>query len=279
MFHKFIIVLVFTTLSCKNKEVSIENNTASESSQPENVQNTSLSIPDTCILIFTKTAGFRHESIPAGITLFKRLCDEEKHPYYLSEDASIFNETNMNKFKIIVFLNTSGDILNEEQQKYFARMIDGGTDFIGIHAAADTEHHWAWYGNLVGAYFKDHPEIQTAKMVKVMKSLPGAKDLPQIWERTDEWYNFNFVHDDFKVLMNLDESSYKGGKNGEKHPIIWFQRHHKSMVYYNGMGHTVESYSDPLFVGQIKQTLHDFIEINAIQAAKEALSKNFSNKQ
>ena len=270
---KFLLVYSSFFFCCKAEPIKKEEPTSGVATatveKPTSIDTSKF--PAGPILVFTKTAGFRHESIPAGVKMMEKICADLNISMIHSEDANIFTDDNIGKFRIIMFLNTSGDILNDEQQKAFVHMMDRGAYFMGIHAAADTEHDWPWYGFLVGAYFKDHPAICKAKCKKWMKNLPGANDLPDIWERTDEWYNFEFIHDDFKVLMQLDETSYKGGTNGKKHPIIWFSKHNaKSLVYYNGMGHTIESYTEPLFVNQIKNTIQNFYEIYQIYMEKQA---------
>jgi len=142
-------------------------------------------------------------------------------------------------------------VLNETQQVVFEQYIRSGGGFVGIHAAADTEYEWPWYGKLVGGYFESHPKIQKAVIhVKNSKHL-ATKGLPVDWKRTDEWYNYKSLNSDIKVLMTLDESTYEGGKNGSDHPIAWYHEYDGGRAFYTGIGHTNESYSEPLFLQHI----------------------------
>ena len=204
------------------------------------------------ILVFTKTAGFRHDSIPAGIAAIRALGSEHGFSVVSSEDTSVFNEVELAKFRVVVFLNTTGDILNPVEQAAFETFIRLGGGFVGIHSATDTEYDWPWYGQLVGAYFQSHPAIQRAVVKRVDSSDASTAPLPPEWLRTDEWYNFQ---DDPRsrvtVLLNLDETTYNGGTMGESHPLAWRHEYDGGRAWYTAMGHTEESYSEPLFVSHI----------------------------
>lgn len=210
------------------------------------------------ILVFAATRGFYHESIPAGIMCITDVCKKEGIKVDTTKDAAVFTDDNLKKYKVIVFLNTTGDVLNEQQQEVFARYIQSGGGFLGVHAATDTEYDWPWYNNLVGAYFLSHPEQQEATIRVTDKSHPGTAMLPGEWTRTDEWYNFKNINPDIKVLAYLDESSYKGGENGEKHPFIWCHEVGKGRAFYTGVGHRDDNYEEPLvrqhLLGAIKWT-------------------------
>jgi type 1 glutamine amidotransferase len=145
-----------------------------------------------------------------------KLGSEHNFTVDTTEDANAFNEDNLKKYAAVVFLNTTGDVLNNTQQNDFERYIQAGGGFLGVHAAADCEYTWPWYGKLVGAYFKSHPATQKAKLIVKDKSNLATKHLPDVWERTDEWYNFKTppTEQEVKVLIAIDESSYQGGENG-----------------------------------------------------------------
>src|SRR5690606_24583549 len=119
----------------------------------------------------------------------------------------------LKNYQAVVFLNTTGNVLNSPQQAAFERYIQAGGGYAGIHAAADTEYEWPWYGKLAGGYFLSHPQIQEA-MVRVHDdSHPASSHLPKEWRRTDEWYNYKNLNPDIRVLASIDESSYSGGTN------------------------------------------------------------------
>ena len=199
------------------------------------------------VLVFTKTAGYRHESIEKGVESIIELGKENDFDVTHSEDANMFNKENLSQFKLVIFLNTTEDILNLEQQNNFEDFINNGGSFMGIHSAADTEYDWPWYGKLVGAYFMDHPEKSNAQIIRVDETHLSSKHLPDTWTRYDEWYNYKSINPEIKVILQLDETTYTGGKNGPNHPIAWYQEFDGKRMFYTGMGHTKESYSEPDF--------------------------------
>jgi cytochrome c len=204
--------------------------------------------PRFAVLVFSKTTGFRHDSIPHGIAAIKTLGTDHGFSVDSTEDAARFTDAELARFKVVVFLSTTGDILDDGQKAAFERYIRSGGGFAGIHSASDTEYQWAWYGRLVGAYFASHPEIQRATVRIEDLGHASTEGLPQIWERTDEWYNFrNNPRGTVHVLATLDEATYSGGKMGADHPIAWCQVIDGGRSWYTAMGHTTESYAEPLY--------------------------------
>lgn len=199
------------------------------------------------VLVFTKTAGYRHESIETGVETLVELGKQNRFDVTHSEDSLVFTVENLSQYKLVIFLSTTGDILNENQQNAFEAYIKNGGNFMGIHAAADTEYDWPWYGKLVGAYFLSHPDQSNAEIIKIDHTHQSCKHLPEKWLRYDEWYNYKNISPDINVLLELDETTYKGGENGTHHPIAWYHEYEGGRVFYTGMGHTKESYSEPDF--------------------------------
>jgi type 1 glutamine amidotransferase len=199
------------------------------------------------VLVFTKTTGYRHESIETGVETLVQLGKQNSFEITHSEDATIFTEENLRQYKLVIFLSTTGDILNDDQQKAFEFFIKNGGNFMGIHAAADTEYDWPWYGKLVGAYFLNHPDKSNAEIITIDHKHQSSKHLPERWLRYDEWYNYKSISPDINVVLELDESTYKGGENGPNHPIAWYHDYEGSRSFYTGMGHTKESYAEPDF--------------------------------
>ena len=205
----------------------------------------------TKILVFAKTSGFRHSSIPNGKAAIQQLGKENGFAVDTTEDASVFTEENLKKYAAVVFLNTTGDVLNYKQEAAFERFIQAGGGFTGIHSATDTEYDWIWYARLVGGNFISHPEKQNAKLTVVDKNHPASKHLPDTWERFDEWYNFKNLNKDVKVLIKIDETSYKGGTLGAEHPMAWYHEYDGGRSFYTEFGHTEASYTDANYLKHI----------------------------
>ncbi|GGI50235.1 hypothetical protein GCM10011425_14470 [Mucilaginibacter galii] len=163
-------------------------------------------------------------------------------------DAGKFTYANLKKYAAVIFLNTTGNVLDDVQQAAFQKYIRSGKGFVGVHAATDTEFDWPWYGQLAGAYFSDHPKVQQAMLQVVEPVNVFTQHLPAQWTKTDEWYNFKWISDKLHVVLTVEESSYTGGKNGAKHPISWYQEFDGGRAFTTALGHTDESYTDPLFL-------------------------------
>ena len=199
------------------------------------------------VLVFSKTTEFRHSSIKNGIAMIQQLGIGNDFSVDATEDSSLFTDENLANYQVVVFLSTSGTILDADQKAAFVRYIESGGGFVGIHSATDTEYDWVWYGQLVGTYFRVHPDIQPATVVIEDPSHPSTASLPALWMRTDEWYNFRTnprgaVH----VLAAMDESTYSGGDMGD-HPISWCHDFDGGRAWYTALGHTEASYDEPLF--------------------------------
>ena len=195
------------------------------------------------VLVFSKTSGFRHSSIPAGIAAIKKLGTENGFDVEATENADDFNEENLKKYATVIFLSTTMNVLDYRQEAAFERYIQAGGGFVGVHAATDTEYDWGWYGRLVGAYFNGHPKTQQAKFIIKDKDFGATKFFTDTtWTRTDELYNFKKINPDGYVLVTIDESSYEGGTNGAFHPMSWYHEFDGGRSFYTELGHTDESF-------------------------------------
>jgi type 1 glutamine amidotransferase len=202
------------------------------------------------VLVFSKTAGFRHDAIPTGIQTIRDLGAANNFTVTATEDSSQFNATNLARFEAVVFLNTTGDVLDANQQTAFESYIRGGGGYFGVHSAADTEYDWPFYGELVGAWFAQHPAIQQATVRVENRAHAATAGLGQSWVRTDEWYDYRTnPRATARVLATLDESTYSGGRMGADHPNTWCKTLGGGRSFYTGSGHTQSSYAEPGFRG------------------------------
>lgn len=200
------------------------------------------------ILVYSKTRGFHHSSIPAGVAAIQKLGAENHFAVDTTTDSSYFTKKILKKYAAVVFMSTTGNVLNDDQQKAFEQYIRSGGGFVGVHAATDTEYDWPWYNQLVGAYFKSHPKQQKATLNVVDATHISTKHLPARWERFDEWYNFKSIQNGLHVLLTIDEKSYTGGENGDVHPMAWYHEFDGGRAFYTELGHTDESFADPAYL-------------------------------
>ncbi len=204
------------------------------------------------VLVFSKTQGFRHDAIPEGIAALRKLGQANHFEVTATEDGAEFTDEKLAPYQLVVFLNTTGDVLDDTQQAAFEKYLAKGRGFMGVHSATDTEYGWKWYGQMIGGYFAGHPQIQPATLQVVNRKHPATAHLPESWKRTDEWYNFKNLQEDNKVLIKLDEKSYEGGKNGDNHPTAWYKEFGGGRVFYTGGGHTKESYKNEDFLKHLQ---------------------------
>lgn len=212
-------------------------------------------------LLFTKTAGFHHESINEGVIAVRKLAERHHFSVNWQENAGVFNDRQLENYDVVIFLNTTGDILNEEQQAAFEKFIQSGKGFVGIHSASDTEYDWDWYTKMVGHMFKIHPQIQTAKIRVTDRNFPGLSTIPDEVLWTDEWYEFGPAQsDDLNYIITLDESSYdpkvQWGDNigegmGDLHPMAWYHQYDGGRAFYTALGHVPAVYQDPMFLAHL----------------------------
>ncbi len=203
------------------------------------------SVAQNRVLVFSKTGGFRHASIGPGKAAIQKLGVENGFSVDTTEDATLFNEKNLRRYVAVIFLNTTGDVLNPLQQNAFERYIQAGGGYLGVHAATDTEYDWPWYGKLAGAYFKDHPStpsnVQPGEYHVHDKTHASTSFLPDPWKRTDEFYSFKDMNPDVKVLLTIDEKTYIGGTMGDWHPSAWYHEYDGGRAFYTSLGHTDET--------------------------------------
>ncbi|MFM8698110.1 MAG: DUF6677 family protein [Phycisphaerales bacterium] len=202
------------------------------------------------ILVFSRTAGFRHDSIPEGIACLKEI-GAARWQVEATEDPAAFTTDRLRGYRTVVFLSTTGDVLDRPQEEAFEAYVRAGGGFVGIHAATDTEYGWEWFGRLVGGRFATHPPVQPAVVRVEDRTHRSTRMLPAEWRRTDEWYAFreNPRAGGVHVLATLDETTFDPGKAamGADHPICWCRPFEGGRSWYTAGGHTKESFAEPLF--------------------------------
>ena len=207
-------------------------------------------------LVFSKTLMYRHASITNGVAMLKKLAAQNQFAVEATEDASAFTPENLARYRVVVFLSTSGDVLNDAQQEAFRNFIETGGGLVAIHAGVAgkvaTEGTWPWYIEMFCTDFANHKAIERATVQVEDRTNASTAHLPAEWSRVDEWYNFNrSPRGQVHVLASLDEKSFHGGTMGGDHPVSWCRRVGRGRLWYTALGHTAASYTEPEFVKHV----------------------------
>ena len=191
------------------------------------------------VLVLTAHRGYAHRSIPAASLALRDLGARNGFAVRVTDDSGFLSSGRLSDFAVLLLLQTTGDFLDSTQQSALQRYVQAGGGVVAIHAALDAEPDWPWYHRLLGAEFAGHPRIQSARLV------PGP------WQRTDEWYNYRTQPSADRVLLGVDEHSYRGGRMGRVHPVTWTRAFDGGRVWYTAMGHTACSYVEPAFLAHL----------------------------
>ncbi|PTL58783.1 ThuA domain-containing protein [Paraconexibacter algicola] len=215
------------------------------------------------VLVFTRTNGYRHASIPLGVALLRDLGARHGFRVRTTEEYRDISDAGLADVEVVAFVNTVGDVLDDLAQDALRRFVERGGAFFGLHAAADTEHGWPWYRELVGGEFLAHPLEQLGIYVNEAPLEPATSHLPARFAVFDEFYSFRLnPRDRVRVLLSIDERTYlpdpnttdipgpgvvpASGRMGD-HPMAWCQDLGRGRSFYTALGHEVQLYALPWF--------------------------------
>jgi hypothetical protein len=205
------------------------------------------------LLVYSRTTGYRHDSIPAGIGALSGL---DGYSVDATEDLAVFRAGTLRGYAAVVFLSTSGEVLDEAGRAALIGYMTAGGAWLGIHGASTTEYDWPWFGDLVGARFDQHPPVQSGVITVADKGHPATAHLGPAWTRRDEWYAFtDNPRPRVRVLLTVDETSYEGGTMGADHPVAWCHERLGGRSFYTALGHTEESFAEPEFLRHLSGAL------------------------
>ncbi|WP_306326788.1 ThuA domain-containing protein [Streptomyces venezuelae] len=252
-------------------------------------------MPTADVLIYTRTAGYRHDSIPDGAAALTELARDLGRAAEVTEDPGVFTPGRLARCAAVVLLSTTGNVLTPEGRVAFEAYLRGGGALLAVHAAANAEPDWPFYGELLGTRFDGHPEIQPGVVLVDGPDHPATAPLPARWAWTDEWYNFTTdprgtdgrgtgsrgidpggtdrcgsgsrgtdpggtasagaSESGVRVLARADESTYRGGTHGDDHPLVWCREIDRGRMFFTALGHAPETYRDPVFRAHLSGAL------------------------
>ena len=201
------------------------------------------------LLVYSRTTGYRHDSIPPGISALRLLGDRAGYAVDATEDPAVFAPGRLRGYAAVVFLSTSGNVLGNEGRDALERYMAAGGAWLGIHGAATTEYDWPYFGGLAGARFDQHPPEQTATVTVEDPDHPATSHLPATWAWHDEWYAFRTnPRPQVRVLLTVDETTYDGGTMGADHPVAWCHEYGGGRCFYTALGHAARTFAEPSFL-------------------------------
>ncbi|MFK0227290.1 ThuA domain-containing protein [Streptomyces sp. NPDC090303] len=209
------------------------------------------------VLIYTRTAGYRHDSIPAGAAALAELARGLGRAVEVTENPGAFAPARLGRCAAVVLLSTTGNVLTPEGRTAFEAYLRGGGALLAVHAAANAEPDWPFYGELLGTRFDGHPEVQPGRVLVDAPDHPATAALPERWSWTDEWYNFTSHPgaSGARILARADESAYRGGTHGDDHPLVWCREIDRGRVFFTALGHASEAYLEPAFRAHLSGAL------------------------
>ncbi|GAB5561041.1 MAG: ThuA domain-containing protein [Synoicihabitans sp.] len=213
-------------------------------------------------LLVTKTDGWHHDSGSAGVVALQELAQLHDFEIFWSNDMGrVMNDKWLADYDVVIFLLTTGDILNKEQQGALERFVQSGKGFVGIHSAADTEYEWDWYTKMVGHMFHIHPAVQTASLEVMDPNFPGMDRFAKRFIFTDEWYEFDAPRSkNLRYLLELDSDTFEPAANwGSKksqdgiefRPVAWAHEYDGGRAFYTALGHMASTYKDADFLHHV----------------------------
>ncbi|MEU7073447.1 ThuA domain-containing protein [Streptomyces narbonensis] len=206
-------------------------------------------MPPADVLVYTRTAGYRHDSIPAGAHALVELARESGFEAEATDDPEVFTDERLGRCAAVVLLSTTGTVLTAPGRTALEAYVRRGGALLAVHAAANAEPDWPFYGELLGTRFAGHPPLQPGRVQVEDTTHPATAHLPAQWPWADEWYDFTSPPRDagVHVLLRADESTYTGGTHGADHPLSWCHDKAGGRFFFTALGHTSESYASPAF--------------------------------
>lgn len=216
--------------------------------------------PKARVLIYSGSTGFRHDSIPAAVEAVKSIATKSGYSFDATEDPEVFTTEKLSAYKAIVFVSNTTNPKNPESEWFvgprrdaLVEFLKAGKGVVGLHAAADSHYHWKWYGQMMGGYFERHPKgTPKATQTVVDAKHPSTARLPKTITRNDEWYYYKDFNPLMHVLITVDPATIGDGEaDANPNPVVWYHEFGGGRVFYNGLGHTSESYAEPYMVDLI----------------------------
>ncbi len=217
------------------------------------------------VLVYTKNGkGYIHDNIASAVASIQDLGKTYQFHSTISDDPSVFTESTLKKYQLIIFTSTNNDVFDTDDQRLaFRRYIEAGGGFVGVHSVTGTERNWKWFKMMLGESFSWHANAQKFSIKNIDPTHPSMEGVPALWERFDECYFGKELYPGMKVLMVHDLSSLRtdqselivknSGSFAHFYPAVWYQEFEGGHIWVTTLGHSKESYEDPIYKNHLLQ--------------------------
>lgn len=207
------------------------------------------------VLIFYRTDGYVHASIPYGIEALTQLgAVTGAYTADASEDLAAFSPSRLAAYDAVIFDSATHLSPSSSQRAALLAFVSGGRGLVGIHAASDSFYSWPEGQALLGGIFNSHPwtaqDTVAVKLDDPGSPLTAAFGGRGFWVR-DEIYQIDgpYSRERVHVLMSLDMARPENARKPEQivradedFPIAWIRVQGKGRVFYSSLGHNPELY-------------------------------------
>jgi type 1 glutamine amidotransferase len=254
----FFLPLLFSGLTPENTVIYDDRNTYTDLNENDILKNSH-------VLVYTKNGkGYVHDNIVFAVASIQELGAENNFKVDTSGDPAVFTEANLKKYTLLIFASTNNDVFDTDEQRVaFRRYIEAGGGFVGVHSVTGTERNWKWFKMMIGGTFSWHAKFQKFRVKNIDPAHPSMKNVPAVWEREDECYFEKELYPGIKVLMvHVLESLHKEeidiiakhkGTFEDYYPAVWYQHFEGGNIWITTLGHSKESYSDPVYKNHLLQ--------------------------
>ncbi len=216
-------------------------------------------------LVYTKNGkGYVHDNIASAVVSIRELAAANGFTVDVSDDPSVFTDANLKKYQFLIFTSTNNDVFDTDEQRVaFRRYMEAGGGFVGVHSVTGTERNWTWFKQMIGETFSWHAKYQKFRLKNIDPSHPSMKNVPAVWDREDECYFGKELYPGMKVLMvhvlsslqkdQADLVQKNQGSFVNYYPAVWYQHFEGGNVWITTLGHSKESYQDPVYKNHLLQ--------------------------
>lgn len=222
------------------------------------------------VLVYSGGAHASPDTVRAGVDAVRRLGALNGFGVEATDDPDVFDDDRLTRFHAIVFngASPSPQGRNQDQEREGGRegagldaharaalrtYIRAGGGWVGLHGAAAGTHDWDWYEGLVGATVDRATPVQTGRVEVLDHAHPSTVALPDLWERTEQWYNWRT--DPAGTVHTLAGIRVRDGiaglDEGAEHSWSWCRNYDGGRSWFTSGGGAAQDFRDRAFLSHL----------------------------